>query len=126
MAGLKDVPKLPFSSVQLFYKQGFLFLNCGKIRHFLQNLKKVIDTLKRVDYITNMDAMSFDDFYDDSLDADDYKSPDEFEKTPNDFLDEFDDDIYGDMTDTDEIDDSIESDEIKKVKNDFNFCDIGV
>ncbi len=71
-------------------------------------------------------ALSFDDFYDESLDADDFKSPDEFESTRDDILDEFDDDIYGDMSDQDEIDDAFESDEIKKVKNDFNFCDIGV
>ena len=70
--------------------------------------------------------MSFNDFYDESLDADDYNSPDEFEKSQDDILDDFDDDIYGDMTDNDDFDDSFESDEILKVKNDFNFCDIGV
>lgn len=68
----------------------------------------------------------FDDYYDDSLDADDFESPDEFEQVDDGILNEFDDDIYGDVTDPDDLDDSIESDEIKKVSSDFDFCDIGV
>ena len=69
---------------------------------------------------------AFDDYYDDSLDADDFATADEFEQSPDDILDEFDDDIYGDSTEPDPLDESIESEELREATIDFEFCDIGV